>query len=435
MLKQERGRELSNAGNLKHIGLHAFWGCNKIKDTTIIVPEGLESIGDQAFTGTPYQYAVFPSTIKDMGHGIFYNDERTRLKGVTFPANNPYYSCKDGLLMTRDGTEAIELLVCRKESVTIPEGVKKIREGACRMNRICTSLTLPLTLTEIGNHAFFANNALPKITFPAGLKTIGHYAFGGIQTRSLELPEGLQSIGEGCFMHIGPKSGGMDPVVLPSSLTSLPKLAFHWSGLTSIEIPETVTSIGDSVFYYCQRLTEFNWPTAVPVVPDGAFNFCTSLNKVKLPAGVTEIRENAFGNCTNLRTMELPASMRTIAKDAFKNSPYIRELRVAAGWPPALEDLNTFDMDVYRYATLYVPEGCESRYKSAKVWELFYKVVGTPELGGVDDVVMDSADGDVRIYNLSGVKVYEGVRSAMRDLPAGVYIQIGPDGSRRKITL
>ena len=76
--------------------------------------------------------------------------------------------------------------------MTIPEGVKKIREGACRMNRICTSLTLPSTLTEIGNHALFANNALPKITFPAGLKTIGHYAFGGIQTRSLELPEGLQ---------------------------------------------------------------------------------------------------------------------------------------------------------------------------------------------------------------------------------------------------
>ena len=66
----------------------------------------------------------------------------------------------------------------------------------------------------------------------------------------------------------------------------------------SIEIPEGVTSIGDSAFRYT-GLTSINIPAGVTSIGYSAFFYC-HFTSVKIPAGVTSIGDFAFFSCTSL---------------------------------------------------------------------------------------------------------------------------------------
>ena len=52
-------------------------------------------------------------------------------------------------------------------------------------------------------------------------------------------------------------------VVIEDGVTSIGDFAFMWSGLTSITIPESVTSIGNGAFFACKNLTNITIPDSV----------------------------------------------------------------------------------------------------------------------------------------------------------------------------
>lgn len=106
------------------------------------------------------------------------------------------------------------------------------------------------------------------------VKRIGDYAFRSCsELKSIEIPEGVTSIG---------------------------RYAFYYCGISSIKIPEGVTSIGIGAFESCSSLSSIEIPDSVTSINRGAFRECSSLSSIKIPNSVTSIGDSAFGGCTKL---------------------------------------------------------------------------------------------------------------------------------------
>ena len=122
---------------------HAPWYENREIVKTVVVEEGVTSIGNRAFFECRnLATADLPDSATVLGEYAFYN-------------------CN---MLT---------------AVDLPAGLTAIGNGTFRNCYILTDITLPAGITAIGDYAFCACTCLPDITFPAGLASIGMSAFEG----------------------------------------------------------------------------------------------------------------------------------------------------------------------------------------------------------------------------------------------------------------
>ncbi len=204
---------------LKSIGNFTFASNPKLKYemeemTTIVLPEGLESIGQTAFQQSPITSVSIPDSVTSLGTAAFVGSALTSVKISNslkeIPANA--FSGQDDRKM-------------EIENLVIPEGVESIGSRAFAGAHV-HNLKLPSTLTKIGANAF-ENHQLTSLVIPEKVTDIGNYAFrmrqdGWDKTlESLTLNEGLLSIG---------------------------KEAFSGSMLTEADLPSTVTTLADTAF-------------------------------------------------------------------------------------------------------------------------------------------------------------------------------------------
>lgn len=262
----------------------AFLGCRNLTDVSI--PEGIKSIGQDAFAISGLTEVEIPETVIRINEGAF---ARCRsLNNISVASGNVIYASQDGALMDKEKTA---LLLC-------PGGK--------------TNYTVPGSVRTIGKNAFYMSVNIRDITLPNGLETIEGNAF------------------KGCT--------GLTELVLPASLNTIGRSAFgDCSGLTSLVIPTGVTGV-EFDFWGCTSLTEVSLPgnelyyrisgpglAAVRIAEgtkclNGTFSGLTTLTTVYLPASLEEIGENTFANCSNLTTVYFAGSQAewdtiTIAKD------------------------------------------------------------------------------------------------------------------------
>lgn len=139
-----------------------------------------------------------------------------------------------------------------------------------------------------------------------------------------------------------------------------------------------VTSIGLSAFEGCTGLTSIYIPSGVKTLEQGAFYECSSLTYVKIPEGVTKIGLGAFSKCSKLTSVIIPSTVTTIDKYAFDYCTSLSHIVSGIQQPNTIEN-NVFDThsssySVYSQATLVVPDGSKSAYKSKSVWKTFTNI-------------------------------------------------------------
>ena len=205
---------------------------------TIVVEEGLTSIGQYAFFSLKYVDSLsLPGTLTDIDDFAFYMCE-----GIT--------------------------------SVTIPSLVKRIGESAFSWCKALKTVKMSDAVEIIGDQTFAFCSALTSINLSASLKSIGHGAFGqDSELSSITLPSGLERLGHGAFVLC--------------------------SKLTSIVIPEGITEIEDKTFMYCSGLKTVVIPDSVKKIGEQAFYSCRSLTSLRLMNDV-EIGRDAFADCGKL---------------------------------------------------------------------------------------------------------------------------------------
>jgi hypothetical protein len=109
-------------------------------------------------------------------------------------------------------------------------------------------------LSSIDNNAFRNCKNLKSIYIPNGVKTIEESAFEGIPLSSVNLPEGLESIGKRAFASASSIKNKLTKITLPDSLKEIEEGAFQNQGLEEVNIPEKVNTLGNDAFENCCHL-------------------------------------------------------------------------------------------------------------------------------------------------------------------------------------
>jgi hypothetical protein len=159
------------------------------------------------------------------------------------------------------------------ERIIGQRGLGPIRE----MTRI-TSVVFPDWVTEIPNSVCYYQERLSSVTFGRGVVRIGNSAFSGCSLRNVELPAGLQEIGNRAFSY-GEYTGGHgnrfpDSLTLPGGLRSIGPEAFEACGIKTLVIPPSVLFIGDNAFSESY--------------PEGLERVANDIRRVTLPANMSE---------------------------------------------------------------------------------------------------------------------------------------------------
>ncbi|MDR1526422.1 MAG: leucine-rich repeat protein [Dysgonamonadaceae bacterium] len=243
----------------------------------------LSDDGTLTFSGTG---AIPDYSTLDYAPWLFYNSSITTVvigDGVTSIGDWAFYYCS-GLTSVTIGNSVTSIgygafIGCEKlTSVTIPESVISIGDWAFHYCRGLTSVTIPNSVTSIGDSAFSSCSGLTSVTIGNSVTSIGYGAFSSCSgLTSVTIGNSVISIGDGAFNDCI----SLTSVTIGNNVTSIGNRAFSYcSGLTSVTIPNSVTSIGESAFSWCRGLTSVTIGNSVTSIGDGAFNDCISLTSV-----------------------------------------------------------------------------------------------------------------------------------------------------------
>ena len=199
-------------------------------------------------------------------------------------------------------------------SLTLPSSGLTVIGDYAFMNCGFTSVSMPDTITTIGTYAFAGCSSITYMHISEIATSIGEYAFSGCNFQSTNMPYNLTTISNGMFKGCS----SLYSVFLPSSVTSIGERAFaECSNLNNFSMTEShVTSIGARAFEN-SGIQSIIIPDGVTVINEQTFSGCNNLELVTLSANLTKIGDKAFYNCSKISEITIPGSVTNIHSAAF----------------------------------------------------------------------------------------------------------------------
>lgn len=290
---------------------------------TVILPEGLTTIGNSAFAEcTRLEYVNIPSTVTTLGRWMFENSTKVA-------------------------------------SVIIPNGV-----------------------TEIPASCFY-KAGLTSIEIPTNVTSIGGWAFEGCPFTDIVIPSSVKSIGSGVFGCFDDETPTLRSVTIKTGgVTEIPADCFIYQvNLTTVSLPDDITSIGSDAFCLCPLQVgggKLVLPSQLKTVGPRAFSSSNSnITSIAFPEGLEEIGESAFASISKIKEVTLPASLKKLADCAFcwsTSSGYVEKLTFKGSEPPQVTYMTDYDgnllspnVSYMQQCKVYVPATAIETYK-ASVW-------------------------------------------------------------------
>ena len=192
-------------------------------------------------------------------------------------------------------------------SVTIPNTVTAINDGALTFTWYVKNLTIPASVEQFSSEEsnlgpFLISDEggqspqIETVEFLGENTKLGKYAFYYcLNLSGVTLPSNLTEIPESCFNSCIK----LTSIELPSTLQTIGGQAFYETAFSSITIPDSVTEIGNGAFEDCRKLTSVALPSSLQVIGSYAFSQ-TDLRTIVIPDSVNEIGNGAFQSCSNL---------------------------------------------------------------------------------------------------------------------------------------
>lgn len=194
-------KEYEIAGDITEIGDFAFARSGL---TSLVIPEGVETIGYAAFYHCDDLSSVtIPDSVRKIRGNAFaktpWIQEQT----------DPYVIAGDGILLAYSGKDSV---------VNIPDNVKQIGEEVFKGRMGITAVNIPDSVTAIGEAAFSGCKNLKTVNGGRNIESIGDRAFFECPLSQVVIPASVKEIGLGAYAF----TGGTDTVVFEGG--ELPRL-------------------------------------------------------------------------------------------------------------------------------------------------------------------------------------------------------------------
>lgn len=330
------------------IGKNTFNSLYLLSDVTF--PASLETIGDNAFTGTYLKEISFP--------------EKSMLKTIGKEAFKSCHQLQKIDLSECNNLETIDdycFCYCSDISVALlpPMGkLSKISDGTFWGCDALLNLVVPSSVKTIGENAFYGCWDMHYISIPAQTQAIAQNAFMGFEpfifaspdsyaqnyaqtngfkysnaphTESVVVKEGTMSNGimwnytnHGTLTISG--NGAIEDF---SSSPYAPWYRLGNKGLTNLVISEGITHIGRENFSQFKKLKTVSLPSTLKTIGMYGFTGCESLEKLILPEGFAGLGENALYSCSSLKELVIPSTMYIIGDWALYGLDSIEKYTVS----------------------------------------------------------------------------------------------------------
>jgi lactocepin len=315
-------------------------------DEHIEIPEGVISIADSAFANNKTARSIFiPSTTIGLPASTIKGSfgEGCALEAIYVSEDNPVLSSKDGVLFNKTQDTLYEYPPHRQaETYDVPDGVKKISEGAFSYTTNLKEINIPESTVSLGYtaQAFSKSFLLEKINIspenPA-YSSIDGVLFNKAQTALIKFPQGKDcscyAIPEG-VIEVGPYSfadSRLNAVVFPKTIKTVGDFAFVYTDkLSVVAALENAESIKSSAFDHSAVSREpNNWRDGVLYISNCAISAKPELMAgCKIAYDTKVIADGAFiGTKINGEVM-LPETLTTIGRNAFMYQPIISRITI-----------------------------------------------------------------------------------------------------------
>ena len=301
---------------VKRIHPEAFLTCENLK--SIIIPEGITSIGEAAFTNSGLVEVKISKTVESIDERVF--SYCKSLEHVNF--------CYDG-----KSSESHLISICKEafywckglQDVTLPDHVESIGDEAFKNCNKVKSLSLGQELVTIGDEAFDQMSSIKEVTLPKTVESIGKLVFAKCpELKSILVEDGNPNFSsfDGALYSknlatLIRRPEGKTTILFPLGLKNFQKGACQYSALRYVRIPDSVESLADHLFYECASLATVSLPNTITSIPDYAFGKCSSLTYFTIDKNIETIGDWAFYDCKTLFGIEIQNGVSVIGYSAF----------------------------------------------------------------------------------------------------------------------
>lgn len=313
-----------------NIGAAAFQNCTAL--TQVLIPEGVQHLEDNAFKGCSALASVYAQaqTLPTLGTTVF--------------NSKPACYVPTGQLATYQASEWANY------ATNITEQDKKCGDN---LYYLFADSTLTIVGTGEMNYSSrpWTSTAIARVFLPDGLKSIGSSAFYDSKLTSISLPNTLTTINYRAFYSCSK----LTSIVLPDSITTIGPDAFYYSGIynstanwedgalyigdylitTNSNLPATYAIkegtrlIADYTFSgKSSSLTSVTIPESVVAIGYYAFYNCSNITYIRIPNTVKSIGNHAFSNCSQLAFVDLSEGLTTIGEEAFNNCDALTHITI-----------------------------------------------------------------------------------------------------------
>ena len=263
---------------------------------------------------------------------------------------NPY-DIKDGVLLSSNGN--LLLMDEKTGSLTIPDRVTAIGEGAFTNLEGLKTIIIPSTVKRIEQNAFKNNTTLENVIIQEkdgqGVEYIGTGAFYGCSNlKTINLPDTITTIDARCFRNCTK----INNVKLPSNLKTLDTQTFSGcTNLQNIELPQNLESLNAECLAGTS-ITKIKLPKNLSNIGNAALSISTlqeidtsennyfefkngvlyskdlktlvvalsNVTNINMESTVETIQGFAFSNCNKLSNINITEKVKSIGEGVFSNS-------------------------------------------------------------------------------------------------------------------
>lgn len=270
---------------LESIGAEAFMDCKKL--TKIDIPEGVSSIGDNAFAGTGISSLILPSGLRELGRGICANCKKL------------YYAALPN-----------DLAVLPEETFS----------GCKRMEALVVGTDPyhgPNDLRLIESNAFAGCKMFNEVSYYYGSTVEDEQA----SWEAVQIEEGNEVLENAAVRYVETKSHKYRYTKLAAGATfTLEGIVYKVRAGQQAQVSVSKYKRNAATVKLAKKVVNNGVTYRVSAVGAKAFKGKSKLKKVALSSGITSVGKKAFASCTKLKRIEIKGKkLAKVGKSAFKN--------------------------------------------------------------------------------------------------------------------